>query len=54
MSKFENRESQTLNYKILDVKSVERDESSNKEINGISTRKKNSTWWKYCITLDDG
>ena len=27
MSKFENRESQTLNYKILDVKSVERDES---------------------------
>ena len=27
MSKFENRESPTLNYKILDVKSVERDES---------------------------
>lgn len=27
MSKFENRESSTLNYKILDVKSVERDES---------------------------
>lgn len=27
MSKFENRESSTLNYKIFDVKSVERDES---------------------------
>ena len=27
MSKFENRESSTLNYKILDVKSVNRDES---------------------------
>ena len=22
--------------------------------NEINTRKKNSTWWKYCITLNDG